>query len=494
VSALARERLGSIARDVDRAHDDLVARDAAGRMWSGDHTLWQEDPTEVADRLGWLHVGPEVAARLADARAQLDGCSQVALLGMGGSSLFPEVLNRTFDHAGSLAVLDTTDPAAIGRVAVAGTTFVAASKSGTTIETTSQLAHFWQAADGNGGQFVAITDPGTQLAKLATERRFRAVFENRADIGGRYSALSWFGMVPATMLGIDAERILASAGTVDTADGVRLGAILGAAARAGHDKLTFVLPDEISSFGLWLEQLVAESTGKHGTGIVPVAGEPLGAPDVYGDDRLFVSIGASSDALDALAAAGHPVVELAYAEPHDLGAQVLLWEMAIALSGVVLGINPFDQPDVQSAKDATNRVLADGLPAIDTTPPGELLATVRPGDYLAILAFVDPGDDALLAELERVRVALRDRLRVATTVGIGPRFLHSTGQLHKGGPPRGVFLQLLGADATDIPIPDKPFGFSTLKQAQAAGDLLALQQRGLRAGRVTLDAMKEELA
>jgi glucose-6-phosphate isomerase len=489
---IARERLGSIASAVNRAHDDLVARDAAKRMWAGDHTLWQDDPTEVADRLGWLHVVSEIRAALPAAKERLGDRDTVALLGMGGSSLFPEVLNRTFAHAGSLAVLDTTDPAAIGRVAVEGTTFVAASKSGTTIETTSQLAHFWEATGGRGDQFVAVTDPGTELARLGTERGFHAVFENRPDIGGRYSALSWFGLVPATMLGVDAGRLLDAAESVDDGDGVRLAAILGAAALAGRDKLTLVLPEEIATFGLWLEQLVAESTGKHGRGIVPVAGEPVGPPEVYGEDRLFVAVGAcDGDALDALAAAGHPVVELSFGDLHDLGAQLFLWEIAIALSGVVLGINPFDQPDVQSAKDATNRVLADGLPTIDTVAPESLLSTVRPGDYLAILAFVDPGDTALVADLERARRALRDRLRVATTVGIGPRFLHSTGQLHKGGPPSGVFLQLLGDDATDIAVPGRPFTFSTLKQAQAAGDLQALQGRGLRAGRVTIDALME---
>src|SRR5687767_7934260 len=231
-------------------------------MWAGDHTLWQDDPTEVADRLGWLHVAAEVRDGLVDAHARLDGRGQAALLGMGGSSLFPEVLNRTFEHTGSLAVLDTTDPAAIARVHVDGTTFIAASKSGTTIETTSQLAHFWGRSRETGGQFVAVTDPHTALADLARERGFHALFENRPDIGGRYSALSWFGMVPATMLGVDGARLLDAAATVDDADGVRLAAILGAAAKTGRDKLTLVLPEEISSFGLWLEQLVAESTGK----------------------------------------------------------------------------------------------------------------------------------------------------------------------------------------------------------------------------------------
>ena len=494
---LVQERLGPISAAVERAHDDLMARDASKRMWAGDHTLWQDDPTEVADRLGWLHVVDEIREQLGSARAEVGDRSTIALLGMGGSSLFPEVLNRTFPHRGSCAVLDTTDPAAIARVGVEGTTFVAASKSGSTIETRSQLEHFWNVTDERGEQFVAITDPGSELAQIGRDRRFQKVFDNRPDIGGRYSALSWFGMAPATMLGVDGERLLDAAETVDDADAVRLAAILGAAATQGRDKLTLVLPDEIGSFGLWLEQLVAESTGKRGTGIVPVAGEAIGSPDVYGDDRIFVAIGQHADparaGLDAIAAAGHPVVELAFNGPYELGAQVFLWEMAIALSGVVLGINPFDQPDVQSAKDATNRVLQDGLPAIETVDPARLLSTVGDGDYLAILAFVDPGDTSSLDELERARHALRDRLGVATTVGIGPRFLHSTGQLHKGGPPTGVFLQLLGDDAIDVEIPGKPFTFSTLKQAQAAGDLLALQSRGLRAGRVTFEALMKEM-
>ncbi|HEX4904389.1 MAG TPA: hypothetical protein VFU93_02975 [Acidimicrobiales bacterium] len=484
MSLIARERLGSIASAVDDAHDDLVARDAAKRMWAGDHTLWQDDPTEVADRLGWLHVPTE----LRDADLAIEHRGRIALCGMGGSSLFPEVLARSFPSSTELLVLDTTDPAAIARVPVDGTTFVIASKSGGTIETASQLAHFWDATGADASQFVAITDPGTALADLAHERRFQRVFENRADIGGRYSALSYFGLVPGAALGLDVEDLLLEpARAVDDADGVRLAAILGAAAKAGRDKVTLLLPPEIATFGLWVEQLVAESTGKHGTGLVPIVGEPLGQPDVYGDDRIFVAT-VDAPGLDDLVAAGHPVVEVEGA----LGAIVLLWEQAIALVGVLLGINPFDQPDVQSAKDATNRVLADGLPVIETVAPSDLLGSAQPGDYLAILAFVDPGDRELLSQLERARVSLRDRLRIATTIGIGPRFLHSTGQLHKGGPPTGVFLQLLGDDDTDVGIPGKPFSFSVLKQAQAAGDLLALQARGLRAGRVTLDALMEE--
>jgi glucose-6-phosphate isomerase len=509
---IERERLGPVADAVAAAANDLARRDAVPRMWAGDHTLWSDDPTEIADRLGWLHVIDESRAAYAEVdgvalAAKGDGLSAAVVLGMGGSSLFPEVLARSFAKGVAsldLHVLDTTDPAAVRRVedqvGLDRALFVVASKSGTTLETRSHLAHFWERTGGDGARFVAITDPGTELASLAADRGFRAVFENRPDIGGRYSALSLFGVVPGALLGYDVPRLLERAAEAAEAlgpsvpgaahAGLRLAAVLGASALAGRDKLTLVLPEEIATFGLWLEQLVAESTGKQGTGILPVAGEPLGPPDVYGDDRLFVAVG-PHPGLDDLAAAGHPVVELAYGGGDDLGPLVLLWEQAVALSGAVLGINPFDQPDVASAKEATSRVLAEGLPDLPTTPVAELLDQVRPGDYLALQAFVDPGDATLLAGLEAARARLRDRLRVATTVGVGPRFLHSTGQLHKGGPPTGVFLQVLGEDERDVPIPGAPYGFSGLKAAQAAGDLLALRDRGLRAGRVRIDELLE---
>ncbi|MBA2625105.1 MAG: glucose-6-phosphate isomerase [Acidimicrobiia bacterium] len=510
---ILRERLGPVAEPVGAAVADLIERGAVARMWAGDFTLWSEDPTEVADRLGWLHVIEESQQSFAEVdgmalAAKGDGLSVAVVLGMGGSSLFPEVLARTFPKGLAsldLRVLDTTDPAAVQRIEeeadLASVLFVVASKSGTTLETRSHLAHFWERTGGDGSRFVAISDPGSELAELADERRFRATFRNRADIGGRYSALSHFGVVPGALLGYDVVRLLERAaeaaeelgakGPPDEHAGLRLGAVLGAAAKSGWDKLTLVLPVEIAAFGLWLEQLVAESTGKQGTGILPVAGEALGAPDVYGDDRLFVAVGeaARHPGLEALAGAGHPVVELAYAGPDDLGPLVLLWEQAVALSGAVLGINPFDQPDVAAAKEATGRVLENGLPTIEPTPVAELLEAVRPGDYLALQAFVDPGDGALLDQLEAVRLRLRDRHRVATTLGVGPRFLHSTGQLHKGGPPAGVFLQVLGEDHLDVPIPGQPYGFSMLKQAQAAGDLQALQERGLRAGRVRVEEL-----
>ncbi|MDP8986893.1 MAG: glucose-6-phosphate isomerase [Actinomycetota bacterium] len=487
---------------------ELSDADAVARMWARDHTLWRDDPTEVADRLGWLAVAAEVQGQVGELRAMAaeaaaDGLRRAVLLGMGGSSLFPEVLWRTFGPRPSgleLHVLDTTDPAAIARIGSGADLddclFVAASKSGGTIETRSQLAHFWELTGGDGGRFLAITDSGTELAALARERGFRRVYENRPDIGGRYSALSHFGLVPGALIGVDLAGLLdqAAEAAEATAPGtaaaehpaVRLGAAMAAAARQGRDKLTLVLPHEVGSFGLWLEQLVAESTGKAGTGIVPVAAEPLGRVRSYGEDRLFVSAG-YRPALDELVEAGHPVVELAYRHPLDLGGLVLLWEQAVALVGALLGINPFDQPDVASAKAATDRVLGEGLPDIERVPLESLLDQVRPGDYLALQAFVDPGDEKLIAGLQEARVLLRDRLRVATTFGVGPRFLHSTGQLHKGGPPSGVFVQVLDSDAHDVPIPDRPYGFSMLKQAQAAGDLLALRSRGLRAGRVVLD-------
>ena len=510
---ITSERLGSTAEAVDAAARSLLEADAPARMRAGDHTLWQEDPTEVADRLGWLPVVAEVQERVAELEAMAkaaaaDGLEHAVVLGMGGSSLFPEVLWQTFGESAGhldLRVLDTTDPAAIARVEaevdLARCLFIAASKSGTTVETTSQLAHFWDRTGGDGSRFVAITDPGTELAELGRQRGFRAVLENRPDIGGRYSALSLFGMVPGALTGAPIGELLAGAAVVEEATGagggdaaVRLGAALGACAKAGRDKLTVVLPAPIASFGLWLEQLVAESTGKQGTGILPVVDEDLGTPEVYGDDRLFVSVGpaAAFPGLDALAEAGHPVVELDDPGPSGLGGLVVLWEQAVALAGVVLGINPFDQPDVASAKEATNRVLAEGPPAIDVVDAGELLDQVRPGDYVALTAFVDPGRHELLHGLQAARLAIRDRHRVATTLGIGPRFLHSTGQLHKGGPPTGVFLQVVGEDPTDVDIPGRDLTFATLKQAQADGDLTALRERGLRAGRVALDDLIDQ--
>lgn len=501
------EQLGPIDGATATAAADLGERRALERMLARDHTLWQDDPTEVADRLGWLDCPSGMRAEVprliefADA-CGADGLERVVVLGMGGSSLFPEVLNRTFGSRPDrlqIAVLDTTDPAAIARVAAdwppARTLFLAASKSGSTIETRSHLEHFW-AEHPDPQCFAATTDPGSGLAATAADRSFRATFENPSDIGGRYSALSLFGLVPAALAGVSLDGLLDGAAAVlaDLAPAERLAAVMAGGVGAGRDKLTFVIDPRMAAFGLWVEQLIAESTGKHGTGTLPVVGEPVGAPEAYGSDRVFVGIGELTDAdaaaLDALAAAGHPVVRIPF-DGDDLsvalGAQVLLWEAATALCGAALHINPFDQPDVAAAKAATQEVLDAGqVPDVPVQPVGAVLAQVGAGDYVAIQAYVDPASGAV-DDLERIRTAIRDRLAVATTFGLGPRFLHSTGQFHKGGPPSGVFLQVVGADPDDVAIPGSPFGFATLKQAQAAGDLATLRARGLRAARVDID-------
>lgn len=503
------DELGPIGEAVTAVLDDLAGRRAVERMWGRDHTLWQDDPGEVADRLGWLEVAGAMASQaerlltFADAVAT-DGFRHVVVMGMGGSSLFPEVLARSVPPRSgrpALRVLDTTDPAAVERVfhecPPGETLFVASSKSGTTIETLSHLAAV-QAHAGEAAEIVVVTDPDTALAERAVAERFRAVFENPPDIGGRYSALSYFGLVPAAAAGVDWEGLLASADAAapslrdpDPAvnAGLRLAAAMAGGVRAGRDKLTLVVDGEIDTVGLWLEQLLAESTGKHGTGVIPVAGERLGPPEVYGDDRLFVGIG-EHHGLAPLAAAGHPVVELPSEGVDGLGALVFTWEVATALCGAALGINPFDQPNVAEAKEATARVLDQGPSSVAPEPLAALLDRVGPGDYVAIQAYVDP-ESGVVDQLEDARTAIRDRYRVATTVGLGPRFLHSTGQLHKGGPPSGVFVQVVGDDPVDVPIPGRPFGFSALKRAQAEGDLLTLRAHGLRAARVTLDELVE---
>ncbi|MBW3619208.1 MAG: glucose-6-phosphate isomerase [Actinobacteria bacterium] len=504
------ERLGSIAGAIDAADEEV--RELVPRIWERDHTVWQPEPDEVADRLGWLDAPTAFAGRIDELTAfadevVADGFTDVLLVGMGGSSLYPEVLARTFGSTEGhprLTVLDSTDPAAVARAGAelppATTLLVVSSKSGTTIETRSHLEWFWSllsdAVDEPGRHVVAITDPGSELVALAEERGFRRVFENPADIGGRFSALSYFGLVPAALLGVDLERHLAGATAVleacrstdlDVNGPARLGAVLGVGAEAGRWELTLVLPRAVEAIGDWIEQLVAESTGKHGVGILPIVGEPVADPDTYDNRRLFVSLG-TNEGIDALAEAGHPVVEIPFDGAADLGGEVVRWEFATAVAGALLGVNPFDQPDVQSAKTAASRVLDEGVPDIAPVSPADLLRQVEPGDYVAITAFVDPGSE-VVDRLESVRLRMRDLLGVPVTLGIGPRYLHSTGQLHKGGPERGVFIQVVGDDPEDVAIPGRDIGFSTLKQAQAAGDLEALQAAGRRAGRVDLDAL-----
>jgi transaldolase / glucose-6-phosphate isomerase len=509
-----------IADKVRDAKSDGVAQ----RVWRKDDTLWgEEGAPEVADRLGWLTISEPMLEEAADLEAWAeevarDGFTDCALLGMGGSSLGPEVIRRSFgplEHGLRLHVLDSTDPAAVaeleGAVELAKTLFLVSSKSGGTIETLSHFRHFFERTGGNGSQFVAITDPGSPLQQLAEERGFRRVFCNDPDIGGRYSVMSYFGIVPAVLMGANirgllgrcqvAEQNCTNYDSSSSNSGLWLGIAMGALALQRRDKLTFVVSRPIESFGLWVEQLIAESTGKEGKGILPVADEPLGTPDVYGDDRVFAylrdtdSPDEQTDAkVEALARAGHPVITLATHGALDLGRVFFFAEFATAVAGWALGINPFDQPNVQEAKDNTAKVLGEyesegALPEVEEGTDEalrELLSGIEPPSYVAIMGYVRPSDalDEAVAEL---RTAIRDATRCTTTFGYGPRFLHSTGQFHKGGPPTGRFLQIVHDGNSDIEIPDSGYTFGTLKNAQATGDLQTLRAHGLPAERVRLD-------
>ncbi|HEV3475103.1 MAG TPA: glucose-6-phosphate isomerase [Actinomycetota bacterium] len=492
-------------KDLQAAVDARLRRlgddDVVGRIWARDHTVWRDDPREISDRLGWL-TAPHTSRRLipdlrafAD-QAAADGLTHAVLLGMGGSSLAPEVFRRTFgkrEDMLDLVVLDSTHPDAIRAVErdvpLDRTLFVVSSKSGTTIETRSHLAYFHELV-GAGDRFVAVTDPGTPLEATANELGFRGVFNAPPDVGGRYSALTVFGLLPAALIGADLDELLQSAAGGAAAcgganppgvnPGAALGAIVGEAAVRGRDKLTLVLPAAIGALGTWIEQLVAESTGKDGTGILPVDGEPAGPPDAFGDDRLFLTFGET--------AAPEPFAHVPLGDPASLGAVMFILEFATAVAGHVLRIHPFDQPDVQSAKDRTSEMLSSGPAPEPLGEVDELLASVRPGDYVAIQTFVPPGEE-LRARLEAARLRIRNRLRVATTLGYGPRYLHSTGQLHKGGPNTGVFIQLLEEPEEDVPVPGRSYTFGRLIAAQAAGDLAALRERGRRAARVPIDAL-----
>ena len=496
-----------------QANDDRVVE----RVWARDATLWAPEGTpEVADRLGWLTIAERLRHQADELKAWAASISHehVVLLGMGGSSLAPEVLRRSFAAdtrgrrpPGGLHVLDSTDPGAIraleAAIDPARTLFVVSSKSGGTIETLSHFAYFWERSGQRGENFVAITDPGSPLERLAAEHGFLRTFANDPEIGGRYSALSYFGLVPAALYGVDVVALLATA-----ADGEReckapdananlglwLGCTLGELALAGRNKLTFIVDEPIASFGLWAEQLIAESTGKQGRGILPVADEPLGDASEYGDDRVFLRLrdadtpdGAHDAAIVALSEAGQPVLTLPAHGPEDLGRIFFIAEFATAVAGWVLGINPFDQPNVQEAKDATARVLESGDDEPPQTPTlEELLADATPPSYVAILGYVPPSTafDAAVAEL---RSAIRARTHVPTTFGYGPRYLHSTGQLHKGGPQQGLFVELVHeSDDEPLEIPGRDFDFARLERAQAIGDLETLLGHGLPACQLTL--------
>jgi transaldolase/glucose-6-phosphate isomerase len=490
-----RPRLGDLQDRVRARLNALADEEVVARIWARDHTVWRDDPSEITHRLGWLEAVRRSRAELGDIRALAravrdDGLVHAVLLGMGGSSLAPEVI-AAVNGSSALTVLDSTHPDAIIRLereALSDTVFVVSSKSGTTIETRSQMTHFFELVK-DPERFVAITDPGTALADAAADLGFRKVCGAPPDVGGRYSALTVFGLVPAALAGVDpggliepAEEAATACGPdvpIDENPGAVIGVALGEAAVAGRDKATVVLADPLAPFGAWLEQLLAESTGKEGVGILPVDAEPLGPPKVYGHDRLFLTT-------PGVGAPG-PLVELPIREPGDLGWAFFVLEFATAVAGAILRVNPFDQPDVQAAKNRTAEVLSAGEIALEPFGDiGELLASVRPGDYVAIQAFMDPGGQTA-GRLPEARVRIRDRLRVATTLGFGPRYLHSTGQYHKGGPNTGVFLQVFEEPEEDRSVPGEDFTFGRLIAAQAAGDLAALWERGRRAARVPVE-------
>ena len=543
------------------ALDALAKADFLKKLWAKDPSPWTNDP-EAADiikhALGWLDIPQHLMEHVPDleafAREIARDFDHVVVLGMGGSSLAPDVMGDTFgDLDGGpiedtpwpqLHVLDSTDPTQIAeldeKLVLDRTLFIVSSKSGTTTEPNAFFAYYYEkvaklvGTSNAGKQFIAVTDPGTHMVDVAKGHSFRRIFENDPNIGGRYSALSFFGMVPAALAGYDVRLILdralgamhANDKTVDprVATGVRFGAAIGGWAQGGRDKLTIVTHPDVSAFGAWAEQLIAESTGKHGKGIIPIEGEALGAPRDYGNDRVFVYVGANlpdpkagvKETLQALEDAGHPVIRLAMNDEYDLGEQFYLWEIATAAAGSILGINAFDQPNVQESKDNTKALLAqyEAKGSIDEPAPdvegtafditylagskdfagahtdagalGAVFKQLVPGDYVAICAYI-ARDAKHIETLDKLRLMIRNAGDVATTVGFGPRFLHSTGQLHKGGPNSAVMIQIVGDEPTDPPIPGMKVGFRTLLAAQALGDWQSLDSRKRRGVRIHLN-------
>ncbi len=545
--------LGVHTQQVQAALKDLASHHTNVRIWEHDGALWKEHPQIVAkikNRLGWLDVPKTIDIdRLVALQTTPVDADHVVLLGMGGSSLAPEVMYRTFGAAQgrpTLLMLDSTDPANIKHVEdsidLDRTIFVVSSKSGGTIETWSFYKYFYDKTGGKGSQFIAITDEGSQLQTEAEEKSFRDVFLNPADIGGRYSALSYFGLVPAALIGVDikrlwasAERMMAACGSsINATDhpGMWLGAIMGALAADGHDKVTIHTSPSIASFGSWVEQLIAESTGKEGKGLVPVVGATIGKPHDYSTDRLFIYLrveGDDNDETDAgfigLQQAGQPCVTLKLDDTYAVGGEFFRWEFATAVVGKILNINPFDEPNVTESKNNTSRLLdyykenghlPETKPLIiaentalyadekmakmlydlctqhqyeHNTMSGLIAAQLnatQAGDYFALLAYL-PATDEVNAKLDDIQRRLRHVTRRAVTLGFGPRFLHSTGQLHKGGANNGVFIQFTHKSDVDISIPEAPYTFGVLEAAQAAGDLEALQSKNRRALRLQIE-------
>ncbi|RPI30808.1 MAG: bifunctional transaldolase/phosoglucose isomerase [Chloroflexota bacterium] len=543
----AVKELGPLAKVVAGRVAKLQEINAPGRMRSIDPTLWTDDPEgrhEIRKRMGWLTLPEKSRDLTPDIRFFMEqvheaGYSHVLLLGMGGSSLASEVMSLVFDKAAaeqglSLMILDSTDPAQVKAASklapVERTLYIVSSKSGGTAEINAQNAFFWDIAQRTVGNhapdhFVAITDPNTSLEELAKERDFRRVFNADPKVGGRYSALTAFGLVPAGLMGIDLERLLDRAAWMErqsAADvpagrnpGLVLGAVIGEAALQGRDKLTLIADDEFSAFGAWLEQLVAESSGKLGRGIVPIDSEAVADPAVYGSDRLFVYLrtsGQYDQQVGQLLKAGHPVLTLAVTEAYDLGAEFYRWEVAIAIACAVIGVNPFDQPDVQDNKKRTldkieayhatgkleemqplwqgegfkvyGQGMPEGLSSVDEFI-ARFLEMGKPGDYVALNAYL-PRSPEMNDLLQQMRIAIRNRTHLATTIGFGPRFLHSTGQLHKGGANNGLYLQITSDPVEDIEIPGQGLTFGTLEKAQAIGDFESLLARNRRVLRVHL--------
>jgi glucose-6-phosphate isomerase len=519
--------LGKYKPSAERVLDELVDNKIMTRIWEHDHMVWKSDPTEITNRLGWLHIAeamyehlPRLDKLVSDLKE--DNITRAVLLGMGGSSLAPEVFRETFGvQAGflDLVVLDSTDPDTIrnleDQLDLQETVFIVATKSGGTVETLSFFKYFYNrvqeslGSEGAGNHFIAITDPGSNLEKLSKTYQFRDLFLNDPNIGGRYSALSFFGLLPAALIGINLELLLERSLTGlcscescdcaldDNNYGVQLGALLGDLALAGRDKLTLITSPGIASFGNWVEQLIAESTGKEGKGILPVVAEPLGGPEVYSGDRLFIYLRLEGDqslddSLQSLSVAGHPVVVIQLDDLYDLGGQFFLWEVATAVASHVFKINPFDQPNVESAKILA-REMVTKYQETGEIPEGEFAPishetltdfiekNIQAGSYLAIQAYLEPSDEVVTA-LQQLRIKLRDRYKTATTLGFGPRYLHSTGQLHKGDSGKGLFIQFISSQQDDLLIPDQAgetesrMGFGMLKNAQAEGDARVLME------------------
>lgn len=520
-------RLGALAGPTARRVAQLSAQNAAARMWSADPTLWTADPkgqAEIKIRLGWLRLPETSRAALAEikqfaAHAHEAGLTHFLLLGMGGSSLAPEVMSLVLPASKTFAILDSTDPGQVAETAakfpLEKTLFIVSSKSGGTAEVNAMFNYFWAQAssafgENAGKHFIAITDPGTSLEALARERGFARVFISDPTVGGRYSVLTPFGLVPAALMGLDPEKLLARAGWMaaqcaadmpaERNPGLVLGALMAQAALEGRDKLTIVADAGLESVGSWMEQLIAESTGKHGKGVVPVDLEPLGTPSAYGNDRWFAYLrksGTHDAALDMLQQAGQPVVVFDLSDPYDLGAEFYRWEFATGAACAVLEVNAFDQPDVQDAKDRTKAKIAEykatgalnpgNFTSLENAPAAlkAFLATAKSGDYIAINAYLRRNPD-MEAGLTELREKIRAKTGCATTVGFGPRFLHSTGQLHKGGADNGLFLQITADAARDIDIPGEGMSFGMLERAQALGDFEALAARNRRILRIQL--------